>query len=45
MLVYRLVVDWQLRRKELLKLEAAAVANGEDKQNKQDWTKYTKRQL
>jgi hypothetical protein len=36
MLVCRLVVDWQLRRKELLKLEAAAVANGEDKQNKQD---------
>ncbi|CAB3388078.1 Hypothetical predicted protein [Cloeon dipterum] len=36
MLVCRLVVDWQLRRKELLKLEAAATANGEDKQNKQD---------
>ncbi|XP_065338475.1 novel acetylcholine receptor chaperone [Cloeon dipterum] len=36
MLVCRLVVDWQLRRKELLKLEATATANGEDKQNKQD---------
>lgn len=36
MLVCRLVVDWQLRRKEQLKLDAAAVANGEDKQNKQD---------
>ncbi|XP_059472726.1 novel acetylcholine receptor chaperone [Neocloeon triangulifer] len=36
MLVCRLVVDWQLRRKELLKLEAAAATNGEDKQTKQD---------
>jgi hypothetical protein len=36
MLVCRLVVDWQLRRKEQLKAEAAAITSTDDKQNKQD---------